>query len=413
MNMKLKFGKILFNIFIFLSVLACEQSSEVVPLFANNPSEPITPTEPPETPFTPGSAFQNGIVYKLISLNEYIYSAGTFTSYQGTIANRIIRIKHDGSKDSSFDTGTGFNNAVQDFCVAQDGSNDIIAVGDFTEYNRTPAKYIARIKPDGSLNKTFILQEDFSAKISRVICLENSKILVLGSFTNFVNSYNNLALLSSLGEVDYSFSSGTGFSSGAQFYTFVKDSSGNLYIGGKFFSFNGTSLSNYLKLSSTGELDLSFTKTRGFNNFVLSILPTSSHVYIGGLFTSFDGQNHSELVKLQSSGEIDSSFSIGSGFNSGGVFALDYLPQTKDLVVAGNFTRYQETLTNRFILLNAENGNVSNNYTPNLNGANSTIWTMSKSHLSNHRFYIGGSFTSYNTSVANKIFSTLPSGKNE
>ena len=42
-----------------------------------------------------------------------IYIGGELTTYQGTTRNCIARLNTDGSYDSTFNIGTGFNDAVQ------------------------------------------------------------------------------------------------------------------------------------------------------------------------------------------------------------------------------------------------------------------------------------------------------------
>jgi hypothetical protein len=42
-----------------------------------------------------------------------IIATGSFTSYNGISANRIIRLNYDGTIDSSFVYGTGFNSFTQ------------------------------------------------------------------------------------------------------------------------------------------------------------------------------------------------------------------------------------------------------------------------------------------------------------
>lgn len=78
------------------------------------------------------------------------YVTGRFTSYNGTAANRIIKIQQDGSVDPSFDYGDGFNASPYDIKIIW-GNKLFLTLGDFTEYNGTPAMGTIILNADGSV----------------------------------------------------------------------------------------------------------------------------------------------------------------------------------------------------------------------------------------------------------------------
>jgi uncharacterized delta-60 repeat protein len=65
--------------------------------------------------------------------NGKIVAGGWFYGYNGELQGRIIRFNSDGSKDTTFNTGTGFSDRVQS--VAIDGSGNIFCAGFFYNYN--------------------------------------------------------------------------------------------------------------------------------------------------------------------------------------------------------------------------------------------------------------------------------------
>jgi hypothetical protein len=73
-----------------------------------------------------------------------ILLGGNFTSIAGASRNRIVRLNADGSRDDNFAIGTGFNAAVDDIRIAADGS--IWCAGNFTDYNGTAAQRLVRLK---------------------------------------------------------------------------------------------------------------------------------------------------------------------------------------------------------------------------------------------------------------------------
>lgn len=94
-----------------------------------------------------------GSVNIVEQLNDGKYViGGAFTQYSGvTIGRGILRLNSDGTRDTSFVTGTGFNGNVLDFLI--DTNGDIIAVGSFTTYDSYgPYNFIARLNSNGDLD---------------------------------------------------------------------------------------------------------------------------------------------------------------------------------------------------------------------------------------------------------------------
>ena len=100
----------------------------------------------------------NSIVYALvIDSNNKLYVGGNFTSYKGVAANRIIRLNTDGSIDTGFTYGTGFNSIV--FALVIDSNNKLYVGGNFITYKANTyknvyvgvaANYVIRLKTDGN-----------------------------------------------------------------------------------------------------------------------------------------------------------------------------------------------------------------------------------------------------------------------
>jgi hypothetical protein len=88
-----------------------------------------------------------------------IYVGGDFTAYDGNAANGIVRLNNDGSQDFNFMIGSGFNAAPTVITSALDGSSDIYVGGHFgwptRGYNGAPVTGIVRLKADGSLDTSF------------------------------------------------------------------------------------------------------------------------------------------------------------------------------------------------------------------------------------------------------------------
>jgi len=118
--------------------------------------------------FAVGSGF-NGSVRKIVhsaDLSGDLYAVGGFTTYQGSAANGLVRLKVDGSLEMSFMTGTGFSNSdglvpfgqFAASALAADASGDLYVGGDFTDYNGTAADGIVRLDSSGMLDPDFVAQ---------------------------------------------------------------------------------------------------------------------------------------------------------------------------------------------------------------------------------------------------------------
>jgi hypothetical protein len=74
---------------------------------------------------------------------------GTAVSYGAG----LYMLNADGSINEDFDLGYGFNAAIFDIALQEDGK--IIVVGQFTELNKKPAKNVVRLNQNGSIDNSF------------------------------------------------------------------------------------------------------------------------------------------------------------------------------------------------------------------------------------------------------------------
>jgi uncharacterized delta-60 repeat protein len=93
----------------------------------------------------------NGFIYTiLVQSNGKIILAGNFTSFNGSLISRIVRLNLDGTIDSTFNSGIGCNNIIYNTSIQPDGK--IIIGGDFTSYDGIGRNRIARINADNNLD---------------------------------------------------------------------------------------------------------------------------------------------------------------------------------------------------------------------------------------------------------------------
>jgi hypothetical protein len=103
------------------------------------------------TGFNTGNDQPNGLMR--ISGETSFYSFGYFTTYSGISANRIIKLNSNGTQDTSFNSGTGFNNTVYSGYVIW--TNKLLLLGGFTSYNGTSSNRTIILNSDGTIYQTF------------------------------------------------------------------------------------------------------------------------------------------------------------------------------------------------------------------------------------------------------------------
>jgi uncharacterized delta-60 repeat protein len=168
-----------------------------------------------DTSFNPGTGFDNTVNRNCIAIQSdgKIIVGGNFTTYNGTGANRIIRLNSDGSIDTGFVYGTGFGSSVS--ALAIDSNGKIVVAGSFTSYNGSTRNRIIRLNTDGSIDTGFSIGTGFDSSVGAIAIQSDGKILVGGAFSTYNGSTTNqICRLNSDGTIDSSFSSGTGILGG-------------------------------------------------------------------------------------------------------------------------------------------------------------------------------------------------------
>lgn len=294
--------------------------------------------------FQPGTGFLGGIYnvwVKSIALQPdgKIVACGNFTEYNGTAINRIARINSDGSLDSSFNVGTGFNTDVETVFIQSDGK--ILVGGSFSSFNGVSRNRVARLLPNGTLDTTFIPANVFNNTVSSIIQLPSGKIVVGGQFSK------NIVGLNEDGTINSGFSVGTGFDGPVLVLEVAED---KILVGGRFFKYNNSGCIRITRLNSDGLKDNTFLTGSGFNNDVYDIdFLIDGKILVGGVFTQFNYVNRNYFIKLNGNGSLDTNFDLGQGFDSY-VYSIDH-QLDGNIIVAGGFLSYNNVGRNRIARL--------------------------------------------------------------
>lgn len=335
--------------------------------------------------------------------------SGSFSYFGGTSVSNIGKLNADGTLDSSFVSGSGFNNSVN-FVVTQSSDKYVIG-GKFTSYNGTSSNRIIRLNDNGTVDSSFNVGSGFDDEVITIKNLPDNKVLVAGKFIQYNGSTaNHIVRLNNDGSLDSSFNSGSGVSGGlAQISAMDIQSDSKIILGGSFTSYNGNTTNYIVRLNSDGSYDSTFSIGSGFNGEVksLSIQSSDGKIVVGGAFTSFAGTTQNRITRLQTSGSRDTGFNIGTGFNNT-VFSVIVISSGK-IVVGGNFTTFNTSNSRNGIARVSSTGSVDSSFNT-ATGAENVYQVVEQS---DGKIIGVGGFTLYKGLTAGGIFRTVAGGVNE
>lgn len=345
----------------------------------------------------------NSTVYStVVQPDGKILIGGLFTTYNGSPANYIARLNTNGTLDNTFNTGgTGANSVVRQIILQPDGK--ILIAGNFTTYNGTTINRIARLNTNGTLDNTFTTAGGGANNIVYSIALQaDSKILIGGNFTTYNGTTSGrIARLNINGTKDNTFNTGSGFD--VPVMTIAIQPNGKILAGGLFNTFNSTFEPFLARLNTNGSVDTTFnTVGVGVNNYVYSIaLQSDGKILIGGSFHLYNSTATNQIARLNTDGSLDSTFSSGTGTGGINSPAINSIALQSDgkMMIGGGFTSYNGTTANRIARLNTD-GSLDNTFNTGT-GANNTVWSITVQ--SDNQILMSGVFSSYNGKGKNRI----------
>lgn len=186
-------------------------------------------------------------------------------------SENIVRLNLDGSLDSTFlvnhnvfpKRGSfGVNGAISD--AVMDANGDLMLVGSFTNYNNTTtANRVLKLKNDGSVDGSMAISPGADNSIFKIVPTLNNKYYLVGSFLNFNGSaVNQIVLINADGTIDPSFRA-QAFSGGSPNYLTVLDN-GMLLVTGTFLKYNDVIREGLMILNPDGSLASGHNNTGRF-----------------------------------------------------------------------------------------------------------------------------------------------------
>ncbi|HRN46220.1 MAG TPA: delta-60 repeat domain-containing protein, partial [Flavobacterium sp.] len=100
-----------------------------------------------------GDGFDSNVRTVSLQADGNLIVGGDFLNFNGAATPKLCRLLPDGSKDPSFVLGTGFTGNV--YCTLLQPDGKIIVGGAFTSFNGSTANRLIRLNPDGSRDASF------------------------------------------------------------------------------------------------------------------------------------------------------------------------------------------------------------------------------------------------------------------
>lgn len=193
----------------------------------------------------------------------------------------------DGAPDSFFATGVSAK-PVRAVAVQADGR--ILLGGMFTDISGFPTRSVARLHPDGTVDKDFYAAISGSTPAVHALAVQpDGKILVGGVFSSVDGTERgNLARLNSDGSLDREFSA-SGLGANGKVNALALQPDGKVLLAGSFTRVAGMPRGYVARLNADGSLDKTFGEHPGANWYVSDIaLQPDGKVLVCGNFTRFN-----------------------------------------------------------------------------------------------------------------------------
>ena len=339
-------------------------------------------------------------VWAIAESGESLYISGSFSSYAGTTVQNLIKVnKTTCALDTTFSQASGLNTGASALIVS---GTSLYLGGGFSTYRVAPANKLAKIDlTTGDLDSTFTQATGFDSSV-QALALSGSSLYVGGWFTLYRGQpavrLAKLDLITGAMDTSHSWAGGLGFDLGVR--TLLVSGS-SLYAGGEFTDYRGNPAHKLAKLDlTTGQLDVNFTDTAGFDLGVLALASSGSSLYVCGEFTTYRGQSALLLAKLDlATGDLDPAFtpvaelSVESMTVAGGA-----------LFIGGPFLEYGGAPAQGLAKLDLSTGALDTTFTGPTGLTTPTGTALPRAYAySGSTLYVGGDFTHYRGTPAQRL----------
>lgn len=257
---------------------------------------------------------------------------GNFATIGGVSRFRIAKINSNGTLDTTFQVGAGFNNRVDDILLSPDEQYVYIS-GAFTQYSGVAKNRIVKLNATtGAIDPTF--KASFDNVVREMTFDGNGRLWVCGAFSNDPGGgYNNIAYINCLDTISgYSVSAITQ-NFGAGFNPYNIYGIGYDAVNDRIICINQTASGNYLQHptyfyygricaihASTGLFDTTFGSSTdsmygfedqnvGTDQYDDILVDTNGNILLTGTFTTFSGNRYDKFIRLDQNGQSNTTTS--------------------------------------------------------------------------------------------------------
>jgi uncharacterized delta-60 repeat protein len=338
-----------------------------------------------------------------IQSDNKILIGGYFTTFNGSSQNSLIRLNADGSKDTSFNIGSGTTGNVSVRAIAIQTDGKILVGGDFFTFNGSNLQpYLIRLNSNGTRDTSFSFSAgwEYQLSVNTIKILSTNKILIGGNKLAAVTGVSSgfIYRLNTTGSIDTTFNTGLGFDKVVN--TIAIESSGTILIGGSFTKYNNIDKKYIVRLNNNGSINNSLAiPNPSFNDSagIFSILvQPDNKILLGGYFTVFNNNTQNRLIRISGGGLKDTSFNIGSGFN--GPLAALAIQSDGKILVGGSFDTFNGSIQNKLVRLNT-NGSKDTSF--NILSGFDSFGVTELVFQNDGKLLVGGPFGSYKGQTIN------------
>lgn len=344
---------------------------------------------------------------------------GGFSAVGGVARNSVARYLYNGALDLSFDIGIGANGPI--YAVKTEGDNSTVIAGDFTSFDGVARNRIARLLPDGSLDRNSFNGRGANGPIYD-LAIETPQPFIISEQRNDITNTVTIPtfLNSRAGVVELTYNT-LGFSENWQVRW-----GGNVVFNGRLTTpATPTTLPDgtlgTTNLDQTVIIDLPITANSP-NNLTISVTPqpnsetnivswkftalirptdTVSVVAVGD-FTEFDQTPVNRIVKTDGLGKVDDTFASNIGTGASGTLLAVDIQTDGSYIIGGAFNGFNSQTVGNIARLSFD-GVFDETFAAGrgANGAVRDILVDRSDRTDSRRWdniYIGGDFTEFNGS---------------
>jgi len=341
----------------------------------------------PIGPLNPFKLYNVSETVRSIAINSsgHIYVGGVFNLLNGASCPSRVAKSIDGGNTWTACGSGSTNHHV--YSIAINSSGHIYVGGEFTTFNGVPCPSRVAKSIDGGNTWTACGSGSTDNFVYSIAINSSGHIYVGGNFTTFngVPCPSRVAKSIDGGNTWTAIGSGT---TSSFILSIAINSSGHIYVGGNFTTFNGVSCPSRVAKSIDGGNTWTAIGSGSSNSEISLIVIDSNNIYVGGFFTTFDGiPCPSRVAKSIDGGNTWTA--CGSGSTNGNVRSIA-INSSGHIYVGGNFTTFNGISCPSRIAKSIDGGNTWTSInSPNMviNGQIFSIVNYKDS------FYFGGAFT--------------------